>query len=55
MKTLVVGLGLIGGSVVRRLKGFRDTTIAGIKMAYGMMFISERRLLWILELRRNQM
>ncbi len=30
MKTLVVGLGLIGGSVARRLRGFRKTKIIGI-------------------------
>ncbi len=30
MKTLVVGLGLIGGSVARRLRGFHDTEITGI-------------------------
>ncbi len=30
MKTLIVGLGLIGGSVARRLRGFRDTYIMGI-------------------------
>lgn len=30
MKTLVVGLGLIGGSVARRLRGFHDTEIIGI-------------------------
>lgn len=30
MKTLIVGLGLIGGSVARRLNGFHDTYITGI-------------------------
>lgn len=30
MKTLIVGLGLIGGSVARRLRGFRNTRIIGI-------------------------
>ena len=30
MKTLVVGLGLIGGSVARRLRGFYNTFITGI-------------------------
>ena len=30
MKTLIVGLGLIGGSVARRLRGFHDTFITGI-------------------------
>lgn len=30
METLVVGLGLIGGSVARRLNGFRNTYITGI-------------------------
>lgn len=30
MKTLIVGLGLIGGSVARRMRGFHDTYITGI-------------------------
>ena len=30
MKTVVVGLGLIGGSIARRLRGFKDTKIIGI-------------------------
>ena len=30
MKTVIIGLGLIGGSIARRLRGFRDTQILGI-------------------------
>lgn len=30
MKTAIIGLGLIGGSIARRLRGFRDTEILGV-------------------------
>lgn len=30
MKTVIVGLGLIGGSIARRLRGFRNTEIIGV-------------------------
>ncbi len=34
MKTLIVGLGLIGGSVARRLRGFHDTKICAANRTY---------------------